>query len=274
MIKISSKTKGAELTSINFNGEEKLHNGIDFWQRQSPILFPIVGQLKNGETIIEGNTYKMGQHGFARDMEFEVVEENSYKLKASEKSFEKYPYNFELNVKYEADENEVTTTYEVVNKDNKEIIFGLGAHPAYKCDYSSGEYYLEFEQDENDTVKVIMLENGLVSDKDVDKNRFFKTAKRFELNKDTFKDDAVILKNLKSNKVTLYKKDEKVLEFDFSGFNYLAFWSKVGANFVCIEPWFNTADNVNSNGEFITKENILRLKPEEKFKCSYKVKFF
>ena len=274
MIKISSKTKGAELTSIEFNNEEKLHNGIDFWQRQSPILFPIVGQLKNGETIIEGNTYKMGQHGFARDMEFEKIDDNSYILKSSEKTFEKYPYNFELHVSYESSEDTVKTIYKVKNIDNKEIIFGLGAHPAYKCDYPSGEYYLEFEKEENDTVKVIMLENGLVSENEIDTTRFFKTKTRFELNKDTFKDDAVILKGLKSNKVTLYKKEEKIFEFDFTGFNYLAFWSKKDANFICIEPWFKTADHINSNGEFKTKNNILKLNPGEEFECNYKVKFF
>ena len=84
------------------------------------------------------------------------------------------------------------------------------------------------------------------------------------------------MKNIKSNKVTLYNKKEKntLLEFDFTGFPYLALWSKKGAPFVCIEPWYNTADKINSNSHFEEKENILKLEPEEKFKCKYKVKFY
>ena len=84
------------------------------------------------------------------------------------------------------------------------------------------------------------------------------------------------MKNIKSNKVSLYnkKEDKKLLEFDFTGFPYLALWSKIGAPFVCIEPWYNTADKVNSTGKFEDKENILKLEPEEKFECKYKLKFF
>ena len=84
------------------------------------------------------------------------------------------------------------------------------------------------------------------------------------------------MKNIKSNKVTLKneKTQEKILEFDFTGFPYLAIWSKKGAPFVCIEPWFNTADKVDADGEFENKENILTLEINAKFECEYKVKFF
>ena len=71
MLEIKTTKLGAELTSIKFNGIERLHQGESHWKRHAPILFPIVGQLKNGQTIINGMTFKMGQHGFARDMEFE-----------------------------------------------------------------------------------------------------------------------------------------------------------------------------------------------------------
>ena len=93
--------------------------------------------------------------------------------------------------------------------------------------------------------------------------------------KNTFEKDAIIMKNLKSNKVTLFNKKEnkKILEFDFTGFPYLAFWSKKGAPFVCIEPWYNTTDKIDSNGKFEDKENILKLEPEQEFECSYKIKF-
>ena len=113
MIKIKSVNKGAELTSINFNGEEKLHDGEKYWNRHSPILFPIVGKLKDGKTIINGKEYFMGQHGFARDMEFEVIGENSYVLKSNEETRAKYPFDFELYVSHKAEDDKVTTKYEI-----------------------------------------------------------------------------------------------------------------------------------------------------------------
>ena len=158
------------------------------------------------------------------------------------------------------------------NTDNKEILFGIGCHPAFICDYSTGDYQIQFNSNEDDVV-FMQLENGLISNKNVPnlvKNN------TIDLLPDSFKKDAIIMKNLKSNKVTLYNKKEqkKLLEFDFTGFPYLALWSKEEAPFVCIEPWYNTADNVNSNGEFKDKENILKLKPDEIFECKYKIKFY
>ena len=82
MIEIKTVKKGAELVSIKFNGFEKMYDRQDFWNRHSSVLFPIVGKLKNEKTIINGQTYEIGQHGFAKDMEFEEIGENSYLLKS------------------------------------------------------------------------------------------------------------------------------------------------------------------------------------------------
>lgn len=125
MLEIQAKSEGAELTSIKKDGEEKLHDGKEYWKRHAPILFPIVGKLKDGKTIIEDKTFEMGQHGFARDMEFEVIkDENEIKefiLKSNEKTLEKYPYKFDLKVKYQVKEDTLTVSYEVENKDKKNI---------------------------------------------------------------------------------------------------------------------------------------------------------
>lgn len=274
-LQISSKKEGAELTSIKFNDKEMLHQGKEYWNRHAPILFPIVGQIKNGETIINGEVYKMGQHGFARDMEFEEIKKtkniHEYLLKNNEETLERFPFEFELYVTYEVNENEVITKYTVINKDEKEMLFGLGGHPAFICNYSSENYEIEFEKEE-DNIEFLQLENGLIS-KEVGKNVL--KQNKIQLLKNTFDNDAIIMKNIHSNKVIL--KDNKnnvdILEFDFTGFPYLALWSKKGAPFVCIEPWFNTADKIDSNRKFEDKENILKLKPNEKFECQYKVKF-
>ena len=282
MIKIESKKEGGELISIKKDGKEYLHDGKEFWNRHAPILFPIVGMIKDNKTSILGKTYEMKQHGFARDMEFEEVlkseNEVKYYLKYNEETLKRYPFKFELNIIYKIDnlENSISTIYEVKNIDDKEIIFGLGAHPAFKCDYSSGDYYLKFEKEhEDENIVIKQLTEGLINNKEIDTKNFIKNN-IIELKKDIFDKDAIIMTNINSSKIKLINKKEnkEVLEFDFTGFPYLAIWSKKGAPFVCIEPWFNTADKIDSNGIFEEKEDLIELKPEKIFRCEYKVKLF
>lgn len=272
MIEIKTVSKGAELVSIKMDGFEKMHDGESFWNRHAPVLFPIVGKLKDGKTIIEGKEYFMGQHGFARDMEFEVLGENSYLLKSSEESLKMFPYEFEFYISYEVNENEVITKYKVINKDNKQMIFGLGGHPAFNCEYSSGKYRLEFE-DIEDEIEVYQLEDGLVKENPEKTSKFIKENRIF-LDKDIFKNDAIIFKNIKSRKVYLKTEIKTILAFEFKDFPYLGIWSKPDAPFVCIEPWFNTADRINSNGVFEEKEDLIELNPNQEFSAEYKVKFF
>lgn len=272
MIEIKTVNKGAELVSAKFDGIEKIHDGESFWNRHSPILFPIVGKLKDGKTLINGKTYEMGQHGFARDMEFEKIGENSYVLKSNEETRKKFPFEFELYVSYEVNKNTLTTKYKVVNTDNKNIIFGLGGHPAFACEYSSGKYRLEFEEVE-ENIEFYQLEDGLVKEKPENPKKFLRENRIF-LDEKTFEKDAIIMTNLKSDDIYLKTETKTILSFNFKNFPYLAIWSKPGAPFICIEPWFNTADKVNSNGVFEEKENLINLKPNEKFEAEYSVKFF
>lgn len=277
MLEIKTKPEGAELISIKKDGEEKLHDGKEYWNRQAPILFPIVGKLKEGKTIIENQNYEMGQHGFARDMKFELVKNSEdsveYKLESNEETLKKYPYQFLLTVKYQVKNDCLAVSYEVENKDNKNIFFGIGAHPAFKCDYTSEKYYLEFEKQE-DEIGILELEDGLIAKARL-KEEIIENNKIY-LKKDSFEKDAIIMQNLKSNKITLkeIENQKEILEFDFTGFPYLAIWSKKGAPFVCIEPWYNTADYKDSSGIFEEKKKIIGLNPKEKFKCKYKIKFF
>ena len=273
MLKIESKRAGAELTSVKLDGKEMLHQG-EIWNRHAPILFPIVGKLKNDETKINGKIYHMKQHGFARDMEFRELEKNDvrhkYVLESNIETLEKFPFKFSLYVTHLVEEDTLETEYKVVNKDERQMIFGLGGHPAFICDYSSGKYKIEFENKE-DNIKFMSLSDGLILEKETPN---ILKDNCIKLNKDSFINDAIIMKNIKSNKVYLKENEKKVLEFDFTGFPYLGLWAKIGAPFVCIEPWMNTADKVNTDGKLESKENILKLMPNEDFKCSYKVKFY
>lgn len=272
MLEIKTVNKGAELVSAKYDGIEKIHDGESFWNRHSPILFPIVGKLKDGKTSINGNIYEMGQHGFARDMEFEEIGENSYVLKSNEETLKKFPFKFELYVSYEINKNKLTTKYKVVNKDDKMMYFGLGGHPAFNCEYASGKYRLEFDDIEDD-LEIYQLEDGLVKETPEKLSKFVRENRIF-LDKKTFENDAIIMKNIKSRKVYLKTETKTILSFEFKNFPYLAIWSKKDAPFICIEPWFNTADKVNSNGIFEEKEDLIELKPNQKFEAEYSVNFF
>lgn len=272
MLKIKTVKKGAELVSVKANDIEKMHDGENFWNRHSPVLFPIVGKLKNGKTIIEGNEYQMGQHGFARDMEFEEIGENSYVLRSNEETKVKYPYDFELYISHNVQKNKVITKYKVVNKDSKTMYFGLGGHPAYACEYASGKYRLEFE-DIEDRLEIYQLEDGLLKKNPEKLTKFFRENRIF-LDKKTFEKDALIIKNINSSKIYLKTETKTILAFEFKGFPYLGVWSKPGASFVCIEPWQNHTDDVDASGNFEDKENILKLEPNEEFDAEYSVEFF
>lgn len=269
-MKIQSKAEGAELISIQYNGKERLHDGKTAWKRHSPILFPIVGKLKDDETKIKGCTYQMTQHGFARDMIFETIEykENvqSYMLKSNEETITKFPYDFILTVTYYLNNNTVTTEYKVLNSGKETMPFGIGGHPAYKLDY--GKNYIEFEYEE-EAIRY-QLEEGLIS-----KEEKVRIGKQFVLNQDSFKNDAIIWKGLKSKKIWVKNKEtnQEELEFTFKDFPYLAIWSKENAPFLCIEPWCAVADKKENNTQFVDKEGTIFLKPKDEFICSYSVKF-
>lgn len=284
MLKIQTKKLGAELTSIQCNGKERLFQGkkiLDadgniYWKRQAPVLFPIVGQLKDSKTQIEGKTYQMTQHGFVRDMEFEEIlkteNKHHYVLKYNEDTLKRYPYKFELHIIYEIAENTLIVKYEVKNIDDKKIYFGLGGHPAFNCEYSKEEYEINFQEKE-DNIEFLKLKNGLI---DTEKAKNILNNNKIYLEKNIFDNDAIIMKNIKSNKIILQNKkvNKKILEFDFTGFPYLALWSKKGAPFVCIEPWQNTADRIDSTQIYKEKANIIEIEKDNIFECQYSIKFY
>ena len=277
---------GAELVSFKINAEEKVHqgenctdeNGRIYWKRHWPVLFPTVGKCKRNQTIINGRTYEMQQHGFARDMEFEPLTKldnfHSYVFRSDNKLIDKYPYEFSLTVTYRTDGNKLTTIYKVVNEGDTDMPFGIGGHPAFKInreELDKGNYYLEFEEEE-DKIHFLYLVDGLIGT-EYAKN-ILENKKVVPLNANSFSNDAIIMKGLKSNKVSLKNNGKTVLTMDFTGFPYLAVWTKPRAPFICIEPWMTTADNVNGSGVFRQKTDILLLPPKQEYECKYTVEFF
>ena len=274
-MEIKTVEKGAELISVIYNGEEKMHDGKTFWGKHSPILFPAIGNLRFPNVIIDGKEYPLHKHGFARDLKFEKIGENSYVLKSNEETHKMYPYDFEFYVWYEVEGNKLTFNFKIVNKSDKEMLFGLGGHPAFKCDYSNGKCYVEFEEAE-DELEVIPLDlEKLLLKNEIIKGETILTDKKvIKFDKDTFKIDTLVLTKIKSKSVTLKEGDKKLVKVNFDGFKYMGIWSPVGAPFVCLEPWYNTCDYVDSTNEFKDKKDILHLEAGKEFKTSFSVEFF
>lgn len=276
-LKIETSNIGAELLSVKFNEKEMLHNGEEFWDRQAPVLFPTVGRLRDNQTIINDKKYTIPQHGFAKDMKFELIKETDnekvYIAKSNEETLKMYPFKFELYTKYIINESTLTVEYKVINKDNKEMLFGIGGHPGFKLDMPQEEYYFELELEE-DKVEFMEVEGNYISNKPA--KNILKNDKIIEITKETFINDAIMMKKLKSNTITLKQKkdNKKILKFDFEDFPILAIWSMPGAPFICLEPWFNYADRVKETGYFKDKEGVITLEPEKEFNCKFSVKFF
>ncbi|VBB08813.1 aldose 1-/glucose-6-phosphate 1-epimerase [Lucifera butyrica] len=247
----------------------------DIWARHAPVLFPIVGKLKNNRYKVGNQNYEMFQHGFARDMEFEQIQRNRdkvcYRLASSDDTLLKYPYKFQLDIVYSLQANSISCRYSVKNIDSLCSYFSIGAHPGFNCPLLPGEtiedYYLEFEKTE--TAERYWLKKGLV----VRRTDYLENEKEIALSTQLFNEDALIFKNLASTRIGLKsKRTEKSVTVDYTGFPYLGIWSKPGgAPFICIEPWYGITDNSEATGQLTDKEGILALEPGQEFTCEFKI---
>ena len=285
---MTTTSAGGELLSFKLEGIEKIHqgeearddNGKVYWKRHAPVLFPLVGKLKRNQTIINGRTYEILQHGFARDMEFEPVTKldnfHSYVLKSNKYTMARYPFDFELYNTYRQEENKLIFIYKVINTGNSNMPIGLGSHPAFKIDQDDlkrGNYYLEFAEEET-RAHFLYLIDGLVGT-EYAKN-ILEGNRRISLNEHTFDNDAIIVKGIQNKKISLKNSRTRktVLTMDFNGWPYLGIWSKPGAPFICLEPWMSTADRINSTNVFAKKPDMITLTPGEEFENKFSVEFF
>lgn len=280
-IKLSANTFGGELNNLisKKDNVEFLWNGDEaYWKYHSPILFPIVGKVLNNKYRAENNEYELPQHGLARTREFNVIEKGdthiTFELLWSEDTLKVYPYKFSLRLTYTLLENGVSVSYNVKNLDNKEIYFSIGGHPAFMCPLLNEEkfedYYFQFNKKEDSDIMELDSKTGYFTG---ETKNFFNNEDKINLNLDLFKDDAIVFNNLNSNTITLKSyKNNKELTMDYTGFPYLAIWTKpTGAPFVCIEPWYGHSDYKNFNGELKDKEGIEKLSVNEEFNANYKL---
>mgnify|MGYP000014458411 CR=1 FL=1 len=277
-LKIAVKNTGAELSSLIANGKEYLWQGDPrFWRGQAPILFPFVGKLKNDTYFHKGAAYHLPQHGFfRRSNAVKLVAQSDTKLTFSlhsdAETLKNYPFEFEFITSYELKKNSLSIEHTVVNKGRETLYFSLGEHPAFHCSLQNSlesydQCYLDFEKEE--TAQIHLLDQGLIGSKTAN---LLKNSNRLNLHSSIFDKDALVLKKMKSKKVTLLHKTEgKLVTLSYPDFPFLGIWSKPGAPFVCIEPWLGIADSIHASQKLEEKEGILSLDSENTFHCSYSI---
>ncbi len=279
ILKVAVNPAGAELTSL-FNkktGLEYMWSGdAKFWGKQSPVLFPIIGTLKDNKYFLEGKTYQLGRHGFAREKTFSVVEHGNtsihFKLESDEQTLKIYPFQFSCSLIYSVVENRLSVTYLVENKGAERMHFSIGGHPAFKLplvdDLLYEDYFLLFNKNEN-AGRWPISADGLIEEVAIP---LLQDTNQLPLSKSLFYKDAIVLKHLQSDEVQVKSARHPAgLSFTFTGFPYLGIWAAKDAPFICIEPWCGIADSVGSNQDFTEKEGIVNLPAGESFERTWRV---
>lgn len=263
---------GAELISLktNLNKEYIWEGNPEFWGKHSPVLFPIVGTLKNNSFHHNEIEYHLSRHGFARDMEFELIDatENSatFSLQSSAETVKVYPFEFELQIIYTLRENNLSIIYKVINKGKTAMPFSIGAHPAFALPNQFKNYVIAFEKDES--LEYYLLENDLISNKT---KKLEVHDKKIPLNYKLFEDDALIFKTIKSKSLTILENENPILRVHFEDFPSLGIWTKKNAPFICVEPWFGYADTTENSGNLFEKEGIQILESNTTFHSKFSI---
>lgn len=281
-LKVTFSQNGAELLSLLFAGTEYIWQADpSVWNRHAPVLFPIVGRLKEDSYWIDGKSFQLPQHGFARDRKFDMVKQSetavTFLLKADQDTLKCYPFDFKLYITYTLMGQSLEVKYEVENNSTEKIWFSIGGHPAFNCPLDpSRETFEDYELDfcDGSPQKEIYRLDGM----------FLGHAKeplpllsgKLNLNYQLFDRDAIILDALKPHKISLKSKiTGKGVSMTYQGFKWLGIWTKgEGAGFICLEPWDGIADTVDHDQDFTQKLGIHGLPPGEKYEVSYVMEFF
>ena len=280
---------GAQLMSLRKGESEYLWQGdSNWWPRRAPILFPIVGVLKDSKAESAEGTISLARHGLARLNQFEVVEQSpssvTLQLKSTEETRKSYPYDFELKLIFSVDGDTLTQTYEVTNPANVVLPFTLGAHPAFNIPIpdveasSLNHYHLLFTHSWTSYGPSI-TDEGLCD---------YTTPQRLIVDSDTLplswelidREKTITLENVPDRRITLAASTEAPseahgIQMDFEGFDYLGIWSATpGCPFVALEPWCGIADTVDCDGIFEHKPGILSLEPGQSIAKTLNIKVF
>lgn len=278
-ITVTIASVGAELQSIQKQGAEYLWQGDEkYWNDHSPLLFPFVGRLTNDTYFLEGKTYSMGIHGFARMLEFDVIEKTEtliiFEANDTYETYQSYPYHFIIRVSYELIDNAIVVNYLVKNISESVMYFGIGGHPGFQVPLEEGlafdDYYLEFslpaEPDRighsptcylNGMNPKIVLEDGT----------------KLRLSHDMFDDDAIVLQNMARQVCLKSDKGQRRVTVSYPQFSYLGLWHapKTEAPYICIEPWTSLASRQDVVEEFCNKSDMVHLAADEEYGNEWKI---
>ena len=278
---VQISAKGAELQSIKNNNDELEYlwqGDPDFWGRKAPVLFPIVGRLKDDEYKYKGNTYSLNQHGFARDLRFQIEEQTDTTARLTTYSTEEtkayYPFDFQLSLTYTLEKNTINVSYLVKNTHpSEDLYFSIGGHPGFNIpmtdDTTFEDYYLSFLPRE--ARRKIPLVGPYL---DLDNKTLAQTNTEIDLRRPLFDHDALIYETKGKNIFSISsEKTTRSVSLTFENFPYTGIWSppKTEAPFVCIEPWFGIADAIDFAGQLNDKLGIQHLKGTESFSANYTI---
>ena len=265
-IRIAVRERGAELTSIyhkNLQKEYLWQADPTYWGKHAPVLFPVIGALRDAEFIYEGKSFSLSRHGFARDLDFLLVEMGldylEYELEATEKTKTWYPFDFSLRIRYTLEEESVHTDYFVKNKGDGEMFYSLGAHPAFNWPLNKEEqfidYRLRFEKQESLDSLMINQETGL---RNLERRNVMEASQILDLDHALFQDDALIFEGVESDWIRFESlKSDRFIQVSLTGFTHLGIWTKPNhAPFLCIEPWLGLCDRQDTTKRIDQKEGI------------------
>ncbi|QPF90213.1 aldose 1-epimerase family protein [Bradyrhizobium commune] len=272
------KAHGAELCSLkDAAGTEFLWQAGPAWPRHAPLLFPIVGRLANDELRHQGKTYRMTQHGFARDSRFAWAERGERRcvlvLEDSDATRALYPFAFRLTATYTIDDAGLDLALSIVNPGGQTLPVSVGGHPAFNWPLQPGlpkeSYALTFAKEEPSPIR--RVEGGLLlAAPDPSPVRGTVLA----LSESLFATDAVIIDPVNSDAVR-YAAGQgggPWLKMSWRGFRELGVWSKPsGAPFLCIEPWRGYASPKGFDGEFTDKPGLMLIAPGAEEGLSFRI---
>jgi galactose mutarotase-like enzyme len=278
VISVVISSLGAEIKSlkdIQTNDEYMWQGDPAIWKGSAPILFPIVGRLKNEQYHYQNQTYSLSKHGFARTSNFTLVKnqipEKSFLLSSSAETALCYPFQFEFEVGFKLENRSLQVSYSVRNTGDATMLFTLGSHPAFALPTHNGAlagYFIDFECEE--TLDCYYLQNNLLCEQAIP--LYLNQQRQIEITQQLFEQDALIFKNIKSRKISLnHKKTGRRLSIDMQQAPHFALWSKPNAAFICLEPWFSYDDSSSSNGELLNKAGMISLDSNKTFVTGYNI---
>ncbi len=276
---VNVNSLGAELTGL-FDKRDKVEHmwsaDPKYWPRKAPILFPCVGESREGKITVNDVDYPIGRHGFARFQEFDVVEKSNDKvvleLMENEETLKSYPFPFCFQVGFYLEGVVLHQTFEVTNTGMEKMGFQIGGHPAFAVPFQANEAFSDYRVQFDRSMSIsrhLLNDKGLYSG---ETREVLKNGESIDLCYDLFEEDALVFKDISSKQVWIqHKEGGKRLQVDYEGFLHLGIWSKPGADYVCIEPWVGCADNADQQAGLFEKDSIVKLNPDQTFSAKFSI---